>query len=190
MNAQDLKNFELLRELLRTQDECYTQTPLYCLMERDSPEQPEDGSGRLATVFLTEQGARAYMDAIGYRLSRPYIWVRGPGEASELHAALRWIREGELAPAGQNAPGFFVAVAAEITKARELHPPYTCLHHGYAILLEETEEFWDEVKKKGPQRDLRKAYAELVQVATVAMRIAEEVIAPRLQEQAGEEVAA
>jgi len=67
-------------------------------------------------------------------------------------------------------------VIEEIRKAGESHPPIQNIHEGYAVLLEEVDEFWDEVKKKTKERDPKKLYKELVQVAAMAQRIVEDVL--------------
>lgn len=70
-------------------------------------------------------------------------------------------------------------VKAELEKARLKHPgQQRNLHESYAIILEEVEEFWDVVKSQRP--DLSHALEELVQVAAMCQRAAEEVIEPNL----------
>lgn len=64
-------------------------------------------------------------------------------------------------------------VVRELQKAREKHPPIVSVHAGYAIILEELEEFWDEVKKQ--QRDKPKMMEELIQVAAMCQRVAEDL---------------
>lgn len=60
----------------------------------------------------------------------------------------------------------------EIRKAKAKHPGnYHSAHHGYAILLEEVDETWDEVKRD----DLEKAKKEITQVAAVAARFIAEL---------------
>ncbi|MFO1458255.1 MAG: hypothetical protein U1G08_02530 [Verrucomicrobiota bacterium] len=49
-------------------------------------------------------------------------------------------------------------------------------HEGYAVLLEEVDEFWEEVRKKRHDRSQVLMVEELVQVATVAQRIAEDLL--------------
>lgn len=71
---------------------------------------------------------------------------------------------------------FQKAVTEEIERARESHPPIQNIHEGYAVLLEEVDEFWDEVKKKTKNRDPDHLYKELVQVAAMAQRIVEDVL--------------
>ena len=66
-------------------------------------------------------------------------------------------------------------VAAEVENARRLHPlNYQSLHHGYGVLMEEVEEWWDEMKLKSEKRSKKRLLAEIVQVAAVAQRIAED----------------
>jgi hypothetical protein len=65
-------------------------------------------------------------------------------------------------------------VRRELQRAREKHPkPIISIHAGYAIILEELEEFWDEVKKQ--QRDKPKMIEELVQIGAMAQRVYEDL---------------
>lgn len=74
-------------------------------------------------------------------------------------------------------------VKAEIARARKGHPPINSLHEGYAVLLEEVDEFKEEVWKKARKRDPEKVLAELVQVAAMAQRVAEDVMKDELSRQ-------
>lgn len=65
-------------------------------------------------------------------------------------------------------------VSAELARAREKHAPINSLHEGYAVLLEEVEEFWSLVMAGRKRRDRGMALAELVQIAAMAQRIAED----------------
>ena len=65
-------------------------------------------------------------------------------------------------------------VAAEIKNARIKHQPIQSVHEGYAVILEELEEFWDEVRKKRADRDATLMLDELVQLAAMAQRTAED----------------
>jgi hypothetical protein len=75
-----------LQNELRQQDEAFTRTPLYCVYERESAESPDDGAGWPVSLFLTEDVAEKFIARFSYRLRHPYIYVRSPGEASELHS--------------------------------------------------------------------------------------------------------
>ena len=44
------------------------------------------------------------------------------------------------------------------------------LHEAYAIILEEVDELWDEVKKKSSNRDPKAVRSELIQIAAMAVR--------------------
>ena len=63
--------------------------------------------------------------------------------------------------------------AAELRAAREQHPPLKSAHEGYAVVLEELDEVWAHVKTKQP--DYRAMRRELIQVAAMAQRMAEEI---------------
>jgi hypothetical protein len=61
-------------------------------------------------------------------------------------------------------------VREELQTAIETHSLFTSPHHGYAIILEELDELWDEVKKKKSLRSVKNMRAEAVQVAATAIK--------------------
>ena len=61
-------------------------------------------------------------------------------------------------------------VLKELQGAMKVNPLFTSPHHGYAIILEELDELWDEVKKKRSECDMKNMRAEAVQVAAMAMK--------------------
>lgn len=68
-------------------------------------------------------------------------------------------------------------VSVELLKARRLHPkPINSAHEGFAVILEELSEFWDEVRKKDSARNKARMRSELVQIAAMAQRTAEDVL--------------
>lgn len=66
-------------------------------------------------------------------------------------------------------------VKAELAAARAGHDPIHSLHEGYAVLLEEVDEFKVEVWKRRSKRKKAEVLAELVQVAAMAQRVAEDL---------------
>jgi chromosome segregation ATPase len=76
--------------------------------------------------------------------------------------------------------GFMGQVHAEIKDARAKHAPINSAHEGYSVILEELDEFWEEVRKKRSDRNPQRMWNELVQVAAMAMRTAEDVVQPKL----------
>ena len=60
----------------------------------------------------------------------------------------------------------------EALEAADRFPAFNSAHEAYGVLMEEVEEFWEEVKKKRKLRDYRRIRAELLQVAAVAIRAA------------------
>lgn len=62
-------------------------------------------------------------------------------------------------------------VRKELERAREKFPPMNGPHEGYAVILEELDELWDEVRRSGPSLlnriEMRK---ECVQIAAMALR--------------------
>lgn len=63
------------------------------------------------------------------------------------------------------------AASDELVRATGLHRhKFNSAHEGYAVILEELDELWDEVKKNGQKRDIQKMRDEAIQVAAMAMR--------------------
>lgn len=63
----------------------------------------------------------------------------------------------------------------ELGKATARYAPFNSAHEGYAVLLEEAEELWDEIKKRQGARDIKRMRHEAVQVAAMALRFIEDV---------------
>lgn len=71
---------------------------------------------------------------------------------------------------GQRASWAVNDVWAELLKAIRKYPPFNGCHEGYAVLLEEVDELWTEVKVKQGERDVDALKAEAIQVAAMALR--------------------
>lgn len=67
-------------------------------------------------------------------------------------------------------------VGGEVTRAESKHAPMNSLHEGYAVLLEELDELWDEVKKQTAARDMTDVRKECIQIAAMACRLIRDVI--------------
>lgn len=63
-----------------------------------------------------------------------------------------------------------VEVDDELVRAESLHGKQANLHESYAVLLEEVDEFWDEVKVNQKRRDMASIRKELIQIAAMALR--------------------
>jgi hypothetical protein len=70
---------------------------------------------------------------------------------------------------------FLKLVEEELTKARGQHAPLNSAHEAYAVILEELDEFKAEVWKKRALRDRANMLKELVQVAAMCARTAEDI---------------
>lgn len=64
-----------------------------------------------------------------------------------------------------------LAILNEYERARAKHKPMQSAHEGYAILLEEIDELWQEIKHGTPE----KARKEAIQVGAMALAIIAEV---------------
>lgn len=68
---------------------------------------------------------------------------------------------------------FLNRVRCEIQLARTCHPiDIHSAHEGYAVIAEEMDEFWDQVRLPNDRRVKDAMLTELVQVAAMAMRTA------------------
>ena len=61
------------------------------------------------------------------------------------------------------------AVEREYRRATVKHGPMHGAHEGYAVILEEMDELWDEVKAQHP--DMSRIRAEACQVAAMGLRL-------------------
>lgn len=69
--------------------------------------------------------------------------------------------------------GFQELQSTQLMKARRKHGDMKCQHEAYAVILEELDEFWAEVKAQGFNREA--ALKELTQVAAMCQRAAEDL---------------
>ena len=61
-------------------------------------------------------------------------------------------------------------VRHELAMAMEAHLPLNSVHEAYAIILEELDEFWEEVRKNQKNRSPDNMRLELTQIAAMACR--------------------
>ncbi len=74
-------------------------------------------------------------------------------------------------------------IIREYNRATQLHGPFHSAHEGFAVLMEEVDELWDEVKKHCGQRSTQKMTKEAVQVAAMALRFLVDVCLTRMMEE-------
>jgi hypothetical protein len=75
-------------------------------------------------------------------------------------------------PAG-NLAGIVADVMHELSRAEAIFAPIASGHEGYAVILEEVEELWDEVRLKSGTPQGRRN--EAIQVAAMAIRFVKDV---------------
>lgn len=76
------------------------------------------------------------------------------------------------------------AVSNEVLRAEGMHKPINSLHEGYAVIQEELDEFWDEVRKKSKDRHQADWITELVQTAAMCVRTIHNIVELDTLEQA------
>lgn len=64
---------------------------------------------------------------------------------------------------------FLDDVYHEYNRANTLYPHFHSYHEGYAVIKEELDEMWDEIKKK--QADKQRIYEEATQVAAMCLKL-------------------
>ena len=65
----------------------------------------------------------------------------------------------------------YLEIAKEVERAIQLYEPFHSLHEGYAVLKEEVDELWDQVKVKQGSRWPGAVKDECIQIAAMAVRI-------------------
>lgn len=73
---------------------------------------------------------------------------------------------------------FQLAVTEELKRAREKFGNMRNAHEAYAVILEELDEFWDEVRAQSDVRAPAMMAKELVQIAAMAQRACEDLDLP------------
>jgi hypothetical protein len=68
-----------------------------------------------------------------------------------------------------------VAVSRELATAMAKNGPFNSAHEGYAVILEELDELWEEVRKHRGERDVAAMRKECTQIAAMAIRFMLEV---------------
>lgn len=71
---------------------------------------------------------------------------------------------------GYRAIHLAAEVGQELERATGLYRPMHSAHEGYAVIKEELDELWDEIKVKQLRYDFGQMRKEAIQVAAMAMR--------------------
>ena len=66
--------------------------------------------------------------------------------------------------------GILHEIEEELYRALRKFPPFASPHEGWAIIKEEEEELWDEIKRQHDVRSGNKMRREAIQVAAMAVR--------------------
>lgn len=67
----------------------------------------------------------------------------------------------------------YAQIQQEIDNSRSRHGEFTGSHEGYAVLLEEVDELWSEIKKRN--RSFTAMKEECVQIAAMAVKFIEDI---------------
>jgi hypothetical protein len=63
-----------------------------------------------------------------------------------------------------------IDVHNELERAMTEHAPLHSAHEAWAVIFEELDEFWEEVRKKRDERDRENMRRELIHIAAMACR--------------------
>ena len=69
----------------------------------------------------------------------------------------------------------YIQVLNELETAKKTYPPMASAHEGYAIILEELDELWEEIRKSPQKRNPTALRHEATQVAAMALRFLEDL---------------
>ncbi len=61
-------------------------------------------------------------------------------------------------------------IREEVCLSMSLHNPLNSDHEAYSVIMEEIEEYWEEVKKKRAERNRDNMRKELIQIAAMCIR--------------------
>ena len=78
---------------------------------------------------------------------------------------------------GLMAVAYLDDVVRELERARRDHTDMKTFHEGYAVVLEELDELWAEIKQN--PSDEARIYRELVQLGAMAVRFADDLFLDR-----------
>lgn len=85
------------------------------------------------------------------------------------YVCIDWV--GIKKPFEQKYTQILCDITDELTRASEDHgKTFNSNHEGYAVILEELDELWDEIKKKKAIQDHKLMRAEAIQVASMAVK--------------------
>jgi len=62
------------------------------------------------------------------------------------------------------------AIYQEYLKASRSNPPFNSAHEGWAVIMEEVDELWEEVRKKKANRSVAHMKKEAKQIAAMGLR--------------------
>ncbi len=71
---------------------------------------------------------------------------------------------------------FLEMVALELERAEAMHGGMSSHHEAYAVILEEVDEYWEQVKLQAHKRDPQAMLTELVQIAAMAAKAAKHLL--------------
>jgi hypothetical protein len=75
---------------------------------------------------------------------------------------------------------FLIETEAELRRAMAKWPATHSPHEAYAVIKEELDEFWEEVRKKQTEHNPHAMYEELVHIAAMAAKAAVDVVNPMI----------
>lgn len=71
---------------------------------------------------------------------------------------------------GARLDGVLEEIGEEVQRAESLHAPLNSHHEAYAVILEELDEYWEQVRLKREDRDPAAMRKELIQTGAMCVR--------------------
>ena len=154
---------------------CYEDQHGYHLCIRHMAEPPREAAP-------ADPGQEYYEPPAGGRIVGVYrngSWLEDTPAGQRKHVS--WPDKPDLARAAfvaQVREGLLVEVGEQLAKAEKKHSSMRGAHEGYAVILEELDELWAEVKRQ--QIDHAQMRKEALHIAAMALRFVKDVCDPEI----------
>lgn len=119
----------------------------------------------------------AFTQAVNHLTEEFKRKINDPQNALKIQKMIKDFNDGMMIRA-ETPSTVFDDIEVEYVKAIGSFPAFNSAHEGYAVMLEEVDELWEEVKKNQKKRDVEKMRKEAIQIAAMAVRFIKDCCDP------------
>jgi len=113
-------------------------------------------------LLKMREGGLMLYERAGFGLGREVV----PAGPEDLKEIVRLVKQGALLDQYPE----MLEVMYEFCRAKNLHPNWKSSHEGWALIKEELDELWDEIRRKEKDQDFFQMRTEAMQVAAMGIR--------------------